>query len=68
MAKLKVELDSEGLGLIEVDGLDVTKLVAGMAIVVTPGSDVTVRLELVPVALAAEGEFDGVDFDDGTHG
>jgi len=61
-AKLKLDLDSTGIGLIEVDGLDISHLVSGMAIDVNPGSDLTVRIQLIPVAIAANGEFDDVDY------
>jgi hypothetical protein len=64
MAKLKLDLDSTGVGLLEVDGVDMSKLVAGLSIIVTPGDDVIVRIELVPVALVAEGDFEDVEFGD----
>lgn len=60
MATLKIDLDEKGNGLIEIDGHDISPLVAGMAIDVNPGVDLSVRIQLIPVALAGEGEFEDV--------
>jgi len=61
LPKIQLDLDADGEGTIIIDDHDFSSLVAGIQILVVPGQETSVNLQLVPIALQAEGEFEQIE-------
>lgn len=66
MAKLKLSLDEEGLGLVEINGADVSDVVRQVTFNSVAGEGMEVVIRLLPIAVEAELEVsDDVEYTQG---
>ena len=61
---VKIRLDALGLGSLEIDGCDISDVVEGISLQTMAGSKNQLLIQLKPVAVSIDGEFEEVQHND----